>query len=268
MTTPHILVVMDRQVDAPHDTSVAIIEEALNRGLAVDACDTDDLHFTPAGAAALARSVLCTGPTGLTLEDGRCEPLARYTAILYRKDPPFTIDTLHATLLLEHARGHALLVNDPRGLREANEKLFALRFPALTPATAVLRDPRAVHAFCRAQDGVCVLKPLDACGGSGVFMLHADDPNANAIVEAVTHDGGRSIIAQAWLPVDEHGDKRILLLDGEPLGAVLRMPAHGEARANLHRGGQAHATRSPTANATSPAQWAPRAASSGCPWSA
>lgn len=242
MTTPRILVLMDRHIDAPHDTSVAIIEEALSRGLIVDACDTDDLQFTPAGAAAEARRVGAAGAAGMVLDEPIRTPLARYAAILFRKDPPFTIDTLYATLLLEHARGHALLVNDPRGLREANEKLLALRFPAFTPPTAVLRDPPAIHAFCRAQDGRCVIKPLDGCGGSGIFLLREEDPNANAIVETATREGRRPVIAQAWLPVAEHGDKRIFLLDGEPLGAILRVPSSGESRANLHRGGTPHAT--------------------------
>ena len=160
----------------------------------------------------------------------------RYRAILYRKDPPFT-ETVYATLLLEHARGHALLLNDPRGLRDANEKLFALRFPALTPPTAVLRRLQAIHDFCRAHSGACVFKPLDGCGGSGIFVLRTGDPNANVIVESATGDGSRAVIAQAWLPRSADGDKRIFLLDGEPIGALLRVPAAGEFRSNLHRGG-------------------------------
>ena len=165
----------------------------------------------------------------------------RYRAILYRKDPPFT-ETVYATLLLEHARGHELLLNDPRGLRDANEKLFALRFPALTPPTAVLRRLQAIHDFCRAHSGACVFKPLDGCGGSGIFVLRTGDPNANVIVESATGDGSRAVIAQAWLPRSADGDKRIFLLDGEPIGALLRVPAAGEARANLHRGGTPQAT--------------------------
>ena len=242
MTARRILVVMDRQFDAAHDTSVAIIEEALGRGLRVDVCDTDDLHYSPAGAAGEARRVRAAGRAGMALDEYCCTPLARYAAILYRKDPPFTIETLHATLLLEHAREHSILINDPRGLREANEKLFALRFPALTPPTAVLREPRAIRAFCHAHDGACVLKPLDSCGGRGIFVLRAGDPNAGAIIEAATHDGSRLAIAQALLPVEHHGDKRIFILDGEPIGALLRMPHSGEARANLHQGGTPHAT--------------------------
>jgi glutathione synthase len=242
MTARRILVVMDRQFDAAHDTSVAIIEEALGRGLRVDVCDTDDLHYSPAGAAGEARRVRAAGRAGMALDECCCTPLARYAAILYRKDPPFTIDTLYATLLLEHSREHSLLINDPRGLREANEKLFALRFPALTPPTAVLREPRAIRAFCHAHDGACVLKPLDSCGGRGIFVLRAGDPNAGAIIEAATHDGSRLAIAQALLPVEHHGDKRIFILDGEPIGALLRVPHSGEARANLHQGGTPHAT--------------------------
>jgi len=237
-----LLIVMDLDVDATRDTSVAIIEEALARGLLIDVCEAADLHFAAGGAATHSRCVRAAGTTGIDLGDASATPLDRYRAILYRKDPPFTVETLYATLLLEHARGHALLLNDPRGLRDAHEKLFALRFPALTPPTAVLRRPQAIHAFCRAHSGVCVLKPLDGCGGSGIFILRAGDPNANVIVESATGDGSRTVIAQAWLPAAADGDKRIFLLDGEPIGALLRMPAAGEARANLHRGGTPQAT--------------------------
>ena len=237
-----LLIVMDLDVDATRDTSVAIIEEALARGLLIDVCEAADLHFAAGGAATHSRCVRAAGTTGIDLGDASATPLDRYRAILYRKDPPFTVETLYATLLLEHARGHALLLNDPRGLRDANEKLFALRFPALTPPTAVLRRPQAIHAFCRAHSGVCVLKPLDGCGGSGIFILRAGGPNANVIVESATGDGSRTVIAQAWLPAAADGDKRIFLLDGEPIGALLRMPAAGEARANLHRGGTPQAT--------------------------
>jgi glutathione synthase len=242
MPSPRLLVVMELDVDAPRDTSVAIIEEALGRGLLVDVCDTPDLHFTARGAAADSQRVRAADTTGIALGNPSATPLDRYRAILYRKDPPFTVETLYATLLLEHARGHALLLNDPRGLRDANEKLFALRFPALTPPTAVLRRPEAIHAFCRAHSGVCVLKPLDGCGGSGIFILRAGDPNANVIVESATGDGSRAVIAQAWLPAATDGDKRIFVLDGEPIGALLRVPAPNEARANLHRGGTPQAT--------------------------
>ena len=242
MRHQRILVVMDRRLDAAHDSSVALIEEALVRGMLVDVCDSDDLHVTVDGAAARVRAVSTAGVAGMALEAPADRPLASYGAILYRKDPPFTGEELQATLLIEHARGHALLLNDPRGLREVNEKLFALRFAAYTPPTAVLRDPNMIRAFCEEQGGVCVLKPLDGCGGSGVFVLRNDDPNAGVIIETATGNGRRRVIAQAWLPVTKHGDKRILLLDGEPIGALLRMPAGTDPRANVRNGAIPYAT--------------------------
>ncbi len=242
MRHQRILVVMDRQFDAAHDSSVALIEEALVRGMLVDVCDTDDLHVTLDGAGARVRAVGVAGVAGMALEAPAHRALTSYGAILYRKDPPFTGEELHATLLLEHARGHALLLNDPRGLREVNEKLFALRFTAYAPPTAVLRDPGMIRAFCDEQGGICVLKPLDGCGGSGVFVLRDGDPNAGVIVETATGNGRRRVIAQAWLPVTKHGDKRILLLDGEPIGALLRMPAGTDPRANVRNGAIPYAT--------------------------
>jgi glutathione synthase len=242
MSNHRILVVMDREVIAAHDSSVAIIEEALLRDVAVDVCDTDDLCFVVEGASAMVRRVRCAGIAGMALDRARCERLAGYGAILYRKDPPFTSRALEATLLLEHVRGSALLINDPRGLRDANEKLFALRFAGYSPPTAVLRDRAMIWEFCRAHDGRCVLKPLDGCGGRGVFALRDGDPNAEVIIETATDEGRRRVIVQAWLPVCEHGDKRIFLLDGEPVGALLRMPAGGDSRANLRTGAEARAT--------------------------
>ena len=242
MSNHRILVVMDREVFAAHDSSVAIIEEALRRDIVVDVCDTDDLCFTVDGASATVRRVRCAAIAGMVLAGARRERLADYGAILYRKDPPFTSRALEATLLLEHVRGSVLLINDPRGLREANEKLFALRFDAYSPPTAVLRERAMIWEFCGAHEGRCVLKPLDGCGGRGVFALRDGDPNAEVIIETATDEGRRRVIVQAWLPVSEHGDKRIFLLDGEPVGALLRMPAGSDSRANLRTGAVARAT--------------------------
>lgn len=236
-----MLVVMDRQFDAALDTGVAIIEEALDRGVFVDVCDTEDLQFTADGVAADAARVVAAAIEGMDLAPATQTLLAHYDVILYRK-LIFTIEALHATLLLEHARGHAVMVNDPRGLREANDKLFALRFPSFTPATAVLRDPAAITAFCDAQNGECVIKPLDEAGGSGVFLLRDGDPNLSAIIDVATQAGSRRVIAQASLPVTEQGDKRIFLIDGEPIGALLRMPAADDFRANMRRDASPHET--------------------------
>jgi len=165
--------------------------------------------------------------------------LAEFDAVLMRKDPPVDVSYLHATWILEHARGKTLLVNDPRGLRELNEHLAVLHFPTLTPPTIVTRSAARLREFQAAQGGAIVVKPVDGYGGLGIFVVRDGDPNASSILETSTGAGTRWTLAQRYLPDAIHGDKRILLVDGEPVGAVLRVPAAAEARGNLHVGGRA-----------------------------
>jgi glutathione synthase len=166
--------------------------------------------------------------------------LADFDVVLMRKDPPVDVRYLHATWILEHARGKTLLVNDPRGLRELNEHLAVLRFPHLTPPTIVTRSIDRLRAFQREQGGTIVVKPIDGYGGLGIFIVREGDPNSSSILEsstAIDQAGARWTIAQRYLPEVTQGDKRIVLVDGEPIGAVLRVPATAEARGNLHVGG-------------------------------
>jgi glutathione synthase len=132
-----------------------------------------------------------------------------------------------------------LLINHPRGLRAANEKLFALRFPDLVPPTLVSAGLAQLRAFIDAQGGDGVIKPLDGCGGQGVLRVRRGDPNLSALLEIATSGGKVPVMAQAYLPAVREGDKRIILLGGEPLGAVLRVPRDGELRANFASGGSA-----------------------------
>ncbi len=163
-------------------------------------------------------------------------------AVLVRKDPPFDTAYLLATQVLEHARGKALIVNDPRGLREANEKLYALNFSRWMPRTIVSSQLDEILEFARDSGGRAVIKPLDGAGGVGVMSLTAGDRNARAIVDVVTHEGKRPAMVQAFLDKVTEGDKRVLLLDGEPLGAILRVPRGDDFRANIHVGGSVVAT--------------------------
>jgi len=156
-----------------------------------------------------------------------------------RKDPPVDVAYVQATWILEHARGKTLVVNDPRGLRELNEHLAVLRFPDLTPPTIVTRSAERLRAFQREQGGTIVVKPVDGYGGLGIFVVRDGDPNASSILETSTDAGRKWTIAQRYLPEVTAGDKRIVLIDGEPIGAVLRVPAEAEARGNLHVGGRA-----------------------------
>ena len=183
------------------------------------------------------------GDDGLFEDDWKREvpskqKLASFDAVLIRKDPPFDANYAYMTQVLEPARDETLILNDPRGLRDANEKLYALHFPKWTPRTLVTATPSRIREFVAEVGGQAVIKPLDGMAGAGIFLLRADDRNFNAIVEAKIGELGTTFcMVQEYLPAAREGDKRILLLDGEPLGAILRVPREDEARANIHVGG-------------------------------
>jgi glutathione synthase len=223
------------------DTTFAFIEAAQARGHASYHCLLRDLYIQDGEAWAITHPVetLPAPPWILLDEEGGPARirLADVDAVFVRKDPPFDRAYLYATLILERARGQTLLVNDPRGLRDANEKLYALNFPAWTPRTMVTADRDMIHAFCRENGGVAMVKPLDGAGGMGVIQITTGEKNARAIVDMLTHEGRRLAIVQEFLPSVSAGDKRVLLLDGEPLGAILRVPRGDDLRSNIHVGG-------------------------------
>lgn len=164
--------------------------------------------------------------------------LDHFDVLFMRKDPPFDIDYLHACHLLElaEARG-VLVVNKPSGLRAANEKLYALHFEDVIPDTIVTRSAATIKAFLEEVGGKCILKPVDGHGGDGIFMLDATDRNLNAIIEVSTHNGRERVICQRYIPAARKGDKRVILLDGKPLGGILRVPREDDNRGNIHVGG-------------------------------
>ena len=164
--------------------------------------------------------------------------LATMDVILMRQDPPFDMAYITATHILEHVSGKVLVVNDPAAVRNAPEKLFATHFPGLMPPTLVSSDRAAIVAF-RKQHRDIILKPLFGNGGAGVFRVKPDDENFNALLESFALFYREPIMVQRYLPAVRRGDKRIILIEGEPVGAVMRVPAKGEARANLHVGGKA-----------------------------
>jgi glutathione synthase len=163
--------------------------------------------------------------------------LAEVEAVFIRKDPPFDSEYLYMTQLLERARGRTVLVNDPRGLREANEKLYTLHFSQHTPRTLVASDRGRIFAFLDEVGGRAVIKPLHGAGGAGVLMLTRGDKNAPSITDTVTQDGKAFAMVQEFLPGVVDGDKRVLLLDGILLGAINRVPRPEEFRSNIHVGG-------------------------------
>lgn len=168
--------------------------------------------------------------------------LAALDAVFIRKDPPFDVDYLHLTQQLDLVRHETLVVNDPRGLQAANEKLFTFQFAHLMPKSLVTSDRQRILDFVNDVGGQGVIKPLDGAGGMGVLSLISTDRNARAIVDVMTHEGKQLALIQEYQPAVREGDKRVLLLDGKPLGAILRVPREDDIRANIHVGGTVQPT--------------------------
>lgn len=224
------------------DTSFALMLEAQRRGHQVEHCVDSDVGLRGRRVMARVRSA--------TMQLDRDEPivlgtpvdidLAEVDAVFIRKDPPFTDAYLWLTLVLDHLEGSTLVVNSPRGLREANEKLYAHHFPEIVPPTIMTSHKDEILRFLDEVGGDAVIKPIDGHGGEGVFLLSEGDTNLNGLIEAVTHLGGRNAIVQALIPeIYDEGDKRILLVEGELLGVVGRLPSKGDLRSNVHVGGSA-----------------------------
>ena len=168
--------------------------------------------------------------------------LADVEAVFIRKDPPFNADYLYMTLLLERARDRTMIVNDPRGIRDANEKLYGQHFARHMPRTMVTSSAAQIFAFQAEVGGRAVIKPLDGAGGAGVMLLSTGDKNSKSIVELLTSEGRHLVMLQEYLPAVEKGDKRVLLLDGKPLGAINRVPKGDDLRSNIHVGGRVEPT--------------------------
>jgi glutathione synthase len=226
------------------DSTFALMLESQTRGHEIWFCEPRHLGLEHERAAANAWPVTVRRLTGdhYLLGPQSQVFLDEFDVVFMRKDPPFDLDYYFATLLLERARGKTVLINDPRGLREQNEKLAVLNFPKLTPPMIVTREAARLRSFLGEQGGEMVIKPLDASGGFGVFHVRQGDPNTGSILEQATNLGRRWTVAQRYLPEVRQGDKRILLVDGEPLCAVLRVPAPDDARGNLHVGARPMAT--------------------------
>ncbi len=168
--------------------------------------------------------------------------LSKVDVILMRQDPPFDMSYITATHFLEHIHPKTLVVNNPVEVRNAPEKLFVTLFRDLMPPTLITRDIDEIIAF-RAEHSDIILKPIYGCGGAGVFHIKPDDDNLQALFEMFTETKTEPIIIQRYLPEIRNGDKRIILVDGQPMGAVSRVPPAGDARANFHAGGSGRKTR-------------------------
>ena len=235
----YLMDTLDR-VSPDKDTTFAFIEAAQARGHESLHCLPGDLGVRRGRVFAMVRGVRVypDEPRIRLVGERREIELDAVDAVFIRKDPPFDQAYLYATLLLENARGGPLIVNDPRGLRDANEKLYAMHFQEWTPATLVTADRDVIFSFVAEVGGNAVIKPLDGAGGSGVMLLREGDKNARAIVDVLTAEGQRVAMVQEFLPAVQKGDKRILLLDGEPLGAILRVARGDDIRSNIHVGGR------------------------------
>ncbi|MEM7139985.1 MAG: glutathione synthase [Actinomycetota bacterium] len=238
-----LLVIMDgpETVDPATDTSFALIQAATALGHRVFHCGATDVSLEDGRVHARAHRATpdpALAPA-LVLHERERLDLGALDAVLIRPDPPFDGAYLHLTLLLDFVSDETLIVNAPRALRDANEKLYACRFPELMPPTIVTSAIDALEEFVAAH-GAIVLKPIDGHGGRGVTLVRRDgDRDA---LHALTANGDRVVMAQRYLPGVLDGDKRILLLDGEPLGAILRIPAPGDFRANIAVGGRTSRT--------------------------
>lgn len=230
------------QVLVDKDTTFALMLEAQRRGHEVYTVGSGDLLATTGGlfANASRTRVRRADRPGHFERDGAPErvDVAALDAVFVRTDPPFDAQYLYNTLLLERVRGKTLVVNDPRGVRDANEKLYAMHFPEVTPRTIVTAREADVRAFLEEIGGPGVMKPLDGAGGRGIMVVDLNDKNFRSIVETLTNEGRRFAMVQEFLPAVREGDKRVLLLDGEPLGAILRVPRADESRSNIHVGGR------------------------------
>jgi glutathione synthase len=242
MRTLKIGVVMDpiEVINIDKDTTFVLMLEAQRRGHEIYFMELDDLFIrggTPHGRYRRLRLVRATPHHELSEFGGGA--LEDFDVILMRKDPPFDMKFFFATHLLSLVdERRCFVMNNPKGLREANEKLYALRFPEQIPQTLVSSDMQRLRDFMDELGGEMIIKPLDGCGGSGIFYLNQQDRNTGSILEAATDSGRRLVMGQRYLPEIRQGDKRIIVLNGEPLGAVLRVPLEGENRGNIHVGGQ------------------------------
>jgi glutathione synthase len=223
------------------DTTLALLLEAQRRGHSLLYMTQGDLAIRDGAAwARLAALTVRDDPHDwFSLGTPAWRPLAGIDYVLARKDPPVDAQFIYDTMVLEAAqRDGVQVVNDPRGLRDANEKLFALQFPQCCAPTVVARDPAELKRFA-AEHGEVVLKPLDGMGGRSIFRSRHGDPNLNVILETLTGNGQGFAIAQKFIPEISAGDKRILMVDGEPVPyALARIPQGDDFRGNLAAGGK------------------------------
>ncbi|WP_170751736.1 glutathione synthase [Ruegeria lacuscaerulensis] len=226
-------------VDINADSSFRLAEEAQARGHSLFFYGPDQLAYQEGRVTARGHDMTVQRVAGNPAELGpeREVDLADFDVIWLRQDPPFDMHYITSTHLLDRLKGKALVVNDPFWVRNYPEKLLVLDFPDLTPPTTIARDLQTIKAF-KEKHGDIILKPLYGNGGAGVFRLDASDRNLTSLHELFTGFSREPLIVQKFLPDVSNGDKRVILVDGEAVGAINRVPAKGETRSNMHVGGR------------------------------
>jgi len=233
------LFVMDPldKIDVGGDSTYVIMRECCDRGLPVAFCTPSDLYAVDGVAHARVTPVRVTAAAPHFLPGAPADvSLATFSVVWMRKDPPYDMAYIFSTFLLDMTPATTVVVNDPLGLKRFNEKLWAMAFKDLHPPTVLSCDKARLRAFVDAQEGPAVLKPWDGNGGRGVVVTSKDDRNLGSLIEILTENGATHVVAQAYLPEIAQGDKRILLFDGEPVGAVVRVPGARDHRGNMHVG--------------------------------
>lgn len=244
--TIKIGIVMDpiEQINYKKDSSLAMLWAAQDRGWQLFYMLQTDLFSRNGKACALVTDLsVARDPDNFYQLGAQSEiELAELDIVLMRKDPPFDMDFIYTTYLLEQAeREGCLIVNKPQSLRDCNEKMFATEFPQCCPEVLVSSDMNILRDFHQQHQDV-IYKPLDGMGGSAIFRAKADDPNVAVILETLTDHGKHLIMAQQFIPAITEGDKRILMIDGEPVPyGLARIPKQGETRGNLAAGGRGEA---------------------------
>lgn len=240
---PSLAVIMDpiQNIHPKKDTTLALLLKAKSRGWDLHYLEMSDLFLKYGAAWGVSRSLSVFEDLYHWFELGEKteQPLNQFDVILMRKDPPVDMEYMYATYILEQVESNGTLVlNPPATLRDLNEKFYATWFPQCMPPTLVSSSKAKIREFIEEQE-TAVLKPLAGMGGRGIFKCHAKDPNLNVMVETITQDGTRYVMAQQFLEEIFLGDKRILLIEGEPLPyALARVPKEGDFRGNLAAGGQ------------------------------
>ena len=229
------------QINIKKDTSFAMLLEAQSRGWELHYMELGDLFLSNGQSYARTR-LLVVERNPLQWHHFTAEQqiaLSDLDVIIMRKDPPFNQEYIYATYMLEQAeRQGVYVVNKPQSLRDANEKMYTAWFPQCCTDTFVARDPQKIRGFLQEHKEI-ILKPLDGMGGASIFHVRENDPNLSVILETMTEHASRFIMAQKYLPAVKDGDKRILMVNGEPVPYCLaRIPASGETRGNLAAGGR------------------------------